>query len=202
MARTTRSKRASPRCARSWTSSWRAPARGLPRPAPARAGAVAGGGGGGGRALRRAVGQRGRAALRRARRRGERGCRAHVRGRRVRQLGGLAPGAHRAHGGVPAPGRRSGRRGALRVSQRRRQSAAVPQRAHALLLLRVAVLVLGERLRGCARADHARAAGAPDREPAAPLGFAGDVHRAHQEPAVQLLGARVHAVRAGYRAAV
>ena len=154
------------------------------------------------RALRRAVGQRGRAALRRARRRGERGRRAHVRGRRVRQLGGLAPGAHRAHGGVPAPSRRSGRRGALRVSQRRREPAAVPQRAHALLLVRVAVLVLGERLRGCARADHARATGAPDREPAAPLGFAGDVHRAHQEPAVQLLGARVHAVRAGYRAAV
>ena len=36
---------------------------------------------------------------------------ARIRGRRVRQLGGLAPGAHRAHGGVPAPSRRSGRRG-------------------------------------------------------------------------------------------
>ena len=39
-------------------------------------------------------------------------------------------------------------------------------------------------LGGCAGADHPRAAGATHRQPAAPVGFAHHVHRAHQEPEV------------------
>ena len=53
--------------------------------------------------------------------------------------------------------------------------------------------------RGCAGADHAGAPRAAHREQAAPVGAAHHVHRAHQEPEVQLLGPLVHEVRPGHR---
>ena len=44
-------------------------------------------------------------------------------------------------------------------------------------------------------ADHAGAPGASDREPAAPVGPPHHLHRAHQEPLLQVLAARVRHLR-------
>ena len=150
--------------ARSWTSSWR---RASPRGFPdrlRRAGAVAAGGG-----ERRARATTRRWSTRsfcaaRARRRGERGRRAHVRGRaRARSTrSSVAPGAHRAHGGVPAPSRRSGRRGrATRFSAPARTSGGSPNARALDSRARCCDLFSESASEARARADHARATGAP-----------------------------------------
>jgi len=65
---------------------------------------------------------------------------------------------------------RDQQRGALPSAQRDRQPAALPQLPYPLLLVRAAGAVHGHQGRGCTRADHACAAGAPHRQSPPPMG--------------------------------
>ncbi|VEN51951.1 unnamed protein product, partial [Callosobruchus maculatus] len=107
--------------------------------------------------------------------------------------------SQRAHGHLPELGRGLGHGGTLPVPQRYRKPTEVSEQPHPLLLVHFAVSVRRSEHGSDPRADHEGAAGAIDREPAAPLGAAHHLHRAHQEPHLPILAARVRPLRARNR---
>mmetsp|Transcript_18274 Transcript_18274/g.41770 ORF Transcript_18274/g.41770 Transcript_18274/m.41770 type:complete len:576 (+) Transcript_18274:556-2283(+) len=98
-------------------------------------------------------------------------------------------------GGVPGSHEPVRRRGPLPPPQRHRQPAPVPEQPHALLQLRAALPLRRVAVGPGQGANHARLARAAHRPPPSPLGPPHHLHRAHQEPALQLLGPQVHPLR-------
>jgi len=83
------------------------------------------------------------------------------------------------------------------VSERRSQSVALSQQPHALFQLHVALPVCRGELGSDPGADHTCAAGAAHCQPTSSVGSSRHLHRAHQEPAVQVLASRVCPLRTG-----
>ncbi|CAM9312013.1 unnamed protein product, partial [Ectocarpus sp. 4 AP-2014] len=105
-------------------------------------------------------------------------------------------------GRVPPVGQQARPRRQVLLPQRHRQPAQVPQPAHALLQLRAALPVRGGPVGDGPGADHPHPTREAHRAPPPPVGAPDHLHRAHQEPPLQLLEPQLHALRARARARV